>query len=135
MSTALLPEPNADSRPFWDAARECRLLIRLCSECGAKHFMPRNGCPNCWSEHIEWVDASGRGAVYTFSIVRRAPLPEFAADAPYVVALVDLEEGPRVYTNIVGPGALGVVIGDPVQVTFDDRGDGCLVPQFTLVGK
>ena len=135
MTTALHPEPNADSRPFWEAARERRLVIRHCKACGTKHFMPRNGCPNCWSEDLEWVDASGRATVHTFSIVRRAPLPEFAANAPYVVAMVDLEEGPRMYTNIVGAGALDVAIGDKVQVQFDDRGEGCLVPQFTLVGK
>jgi len=98
-----------------------------------KHFMPRNGCPNCWSEDLEWVDASGRGTVHTFSIVHRAPLPEFAADAPYVVAMVDLEEGPRMYTNIVGEAALDVAIGDKVQVRFQDRGEGTVVPQFTRV--
>jgi uncharacterized OB-fold protein len=73
--------------------------------------------------------------VYSFSIVRRAPLPEVAANAPYVVAMVDLEEGPRMYTNIVGEGALDVAIGDRVQVSFDDRGEGYVVPQFTRVGK
>lgn len=135
MTSALFAEPNADSRPYWEATRERRLLIRKCKACGAKHFMPRNGCPNCWSEDLEWADASGRGTVHTFSIVRRAPLPEFAANAPYVVAMVDLEEGPRMYTNIVGADALAVAIGDPVQVTFDDRGDGFVVPQFKRVGK
>ena len=135
MTTALHPEPNADSRPYWDATRERRLLIRNCKSCGMKHFMPRNGCPHCWSEDLEWVDASGRATVYSFSIVRRAPLPEFAANAPYVVAMVDLEEGPRMYTNIVGAGALDVAIGDKVEVSFDDRGEGYVVPQFTRVGK
>ena len=133
--TAIHPEPNADSRPYWDATRERRLLIRNCKVCGTKHFMPRNGCPKCWSEDLEWVDASGRGTVHTFSIVRRAPLPEFAAKAPYVVAMVDLEEGPRMYTNIVGADALDVAIGDAVRVTFDDRGEGYVVPQFTRVEK
>jgi uncharacterized protein len=135
MTSALLPEPNADSRPYWDAARERRLVIRRCRACGAKHFMPRNGCPICWSEDLEWVDASGRGTVHTFSIVRRAPLPEFAANAPYVVAMVDLDEGPRMYANIVGEGALQVAIGDRVQVTFEDRGDGFLLPQFTRTSE
>ena len=135
MTTALLPEPNADSRPYWDAARERRLLIRNCKACGTKHFMPRNACPKCWSDDLEWVESSGRATVHTFSIVRRAPLPEFASNAPYVVAMVDLDEGPRMYTNIVGAGALEVAIGDRVEVTFDDRGDGCLVPQFTRARK
>lgn len=134
MTTALLPEPNADSRAYWNAARERRLLIRSCKACGTKHFMPRNGCPQCWSEDLEWVESSGHAIVYTFSIVRRAPLPEFAANAPYVVAMVDLDEGPRMYTNIVGASALEVAIGDRVEVSFDDRGDGCLVPQFARVG-
>lgn len=134
MSTALQPEPNADSRPYWNAARERRLLIRQCNACGTKHFMPRHACPQCWSDDIAWMDSQGMGSVHTFSIVHRAPLPEFAANAPYVVAMIDLDEGPRMFTNIVGPDALQVAIGDRVEVSFEDRGDGHLVPQFRRTG-
>ena len=125
------PEPNADSRPYWAAAREGRLLIRACKSCGAKHFMPRHLCPQCWSDQLEWVESSGSGTVHSYSIVHRAPLPEFAANAPYVIAMIDLDEGPRMFANVIGQGALKVAIGDRVTVTFEDRGDGDKDPQFS----
>ncbi|MBU3738142.1 MAG: Zn-ribbon domain-containing OB-fold protein [Rhodoferax sp.] len=128
------PEPNADSRPYWQAASERRLVVRHCRACGKRHFMPRSLCPTCWSDDLEWIDCSGRGSVYSFSIVYRAPTLDFAQTAPYVIALVDLEEGPRMFANVVGPGALEVRIGELVQVTFEPRGtDGALMPQFMRV--
>src|SRR5882757_209972 len=90
-----MPSPNGDSLPYWNAAREQRLLIRSCKACGAKHFMPRYLCPECWSDDLEWVESSGRGRVHSFSVVHRAPTPVHMANAPYVIALVDLDEGPR----------------------------------------
>ena len=128
------PEPNADSRAFWLAASERRLIVRQCSACGARHFMPRGQCPACWSDRLEWIDCSGLGKVYSFSVVRRAPTPDFGAIAPYVIALVDLDEGPRMFTNIVGPGALEVSMGERVKLTFEPRGnEGALIPQFMRV--
>lgn len=123
------PEPNGDSRPYWDAAREHRLVIRRCRDCGAKHFMPRHLCPQCWSDRLEWIDCKGAGTVASFSIVHRAPTAPFKAQTPYVVALVDLDEGPRMMSNIVGDGALDVAIGERVRVTFEER-DGMTIPQF-----
>jgi uncharacterized OB-fold protein len=125
------PQPNGDSLPYWNAARERRLLIRKCNACGVKHFMPRHLCPHCWSDQLEWVQSQGRGSIYSFSIVHRAPTPTFAVKTPYVIALVDLDEGPRMFANVVGHDALDVAIGDRVSVTFEDRGDGTLMPQFT----
>jgi uncharacterized OB-fold protein len=93
--------------------------------------MPRHLCPHCWSDQLEWAESAGRGSIQSFSIVHRAPTADFAANAPYVIALVDLDEGPRMFANVVGNGALEVAIGDRVSVTFEDRGDGALVPQFT----
>lgn len=124
------PEPNGDSLPYWNAARERRLLIRQCKACGARHFMPRHQCPVCWSVQLEWIESRGLGTVHSFSIVHRAPLPIFMTNGPYVIALIDLDEGPRTFANILGEDALGVSIGDRVQVTFEDRGDGVMVPQF-----
>ena len=127
-----LPEPvsNADSAPYWTAARERRLLIRSCRACGTKHFMPRHLCPACWSDQLEWVPSAGKGSVHSFSIIRRAPVAAFAQKVPYVVALIDLDEGPRMVTNIVGDDALSVRIGERVEVTFEERGDGAMLPQF-----
>jgi len=127
-----LPQPvsNADSLPYWNAARERRLVIRQCKACGQPHFMPRYLCPHCWSDELEWVDAKGGGSVHSFTVVRRASDPAFAALVPYVVALIDLDEGPRMMANILGANALDVKIGDRVSVSFEDRGDGALLPQF-----
>ena len=132
MEQAKLPQPvvNADSQPYWAAARERRLVIRKCQACSQLHFMPRHLCPHCWSDQLEWVDAKGTGSVHSFTIMRRASDPAFAHLVPYAVALIDLEEGPRMMANIVGPDALEVKIGDRVQVTFEDRGDGAMLPQF-----
>lgn len=128
-----VPIPNADSIPYWSAAREERLVIRQCKECGEKHFMPRHLCPHCWSDQLEWIDASGAGTVHSFTVIRRASDPAFADLVPYVLALIELEEGPRMMSNIVGPDALNVKIGDRVTVTFEDRGDGAKLPQFARV--
>lgn len=131
-----LPRPiaNADSLPYWNAARERRLVVRKCKECGEMHFMPRHLCPACWSDQLEWVDAKGTGTVHSFSIIRRASDPAFAHLVPYVTALIDLDEGPRMMTNVLGDDALSVKIGDRVKVNFEDRGDGALLPQFVRAG-
>jgi uncharacterized OB-fold protein len=132
-----LPQPvaNADSLPYWTAARERRLVIRRCRSCGELHFMPRHLCPNCWSDDLEWIDAGGGGAVHSFTIIRRASAPAFAPRVPYVVALIDLDEGPRMMANVLGDDALSVAIGDRVQLSFEDRGDGALIPQFQRAGQ
>ncbi len=130
MGTELLPPTvNADSEPYWSAARENRLLVRRCRSCQKMHFMPRYLCPSCWSNDLEWVESSGQGTVHSFTIVRRASVPEYNSRAPYVVALVDLAEGPRMMANIIGDDALTTAIGDEVVVVFEERGDA-KVPQF-----
>ena len=131
-----LPAPvsNPDSAPYWNGAREERLMIRKCCACSALHFMPRFLCPSCWSEDLEWIQSSGRGTVHSFTVIRRAPMEIFASRVPYVVALVDLEEGPRMMTNIVGANALETRIGDRVSVCFEDRGEGAKIPQFQRTG-
>ena len=130
--TQSLPRPiaNADSQPYWDAARERRLVIRKCKSCGTLHFMPRHLCPACWSDQLEWVESKGNGTVHSFSIIRRASDPAFAPKVPYVTALIELDEGPRMMANILGEDALSVRIDDRVKLTFEDRGDGALLPQF-----
>lgn len=132
---AALPKPvaNADSHTYWNAARERRLVIRKCNACGQLHFMPRYLCPSCWSDNLDWIDASGTGRVHSFSVIRRASDPVFASRVPYVLALIELDEGPRMMANILGKDALGVAVGDPVTVTFEDRGDGALIPQFERI--
>ncbi len=128
-----LPVPivNADSAPYWEGAREGKLLLQRCEVCQALRFFPRYLCTECGSEKTRWVEVSGRGTVHSFTIVHRAALPEFQAQTPYAIALIDLAEGPRMMTNVVGEDALNVEIGDAVDVTFEDRGiDGAKIPQF-----
>ena len=127
-----LPQPisNADSQAYWSAARERRLVIRRCMTCNAYHFMPRHLCPTCWSDQLEWVDSKGTGTVHSFTIIRRASAAAFSSLVPYVLVLIDLDEGPRMMTNLLGDDSLSVAIGDPVKVAFEDRGDGSLIPQF-----
>lgn len=129
------PEPNGDSRPYWDAAAQGRLVIRSCKACGTRHFMPRLLCPECWSDQLEWVESPGLGTIYSFSMVHRAPTPEFGANAPYMIAMIDLDEGPRMFANIVGEDANEAAIGDRVHVRFEERGEGIKLPQFARVAK
>ncbi|MCX7141831.1 MAG: Zn-ribbon domain-containing OB-fold protein [Proteobacteria bacterium] len=128
-----LPAPivNPDSQAYWDGARNGRLMIRKCKACGVLHFLPRYLCPSCWSTDLEWIQSSGRGTVHSFTIIRRAPLPAFTDRVPYVVALIELEEGPRMMANILGEDALATGIGDAVEVCFEERGDGAKIPQFS----
>lgn len=132
MIKAPLPAPivNADSAPYWNAAREGKLVLPRCRNCGHTFFMPRHQCPACWSDDLAWEEASGRGKVHSFSIVRRASLAAFAARTPYVLALIDLEEGPRMMSNILGEDALETRVGDAVEVCFEECEGGAKLPQF-----
>jgi uncharacterized OB-fold protein len=119
--TGSKPEEFGDptTAPFWAAAREHRLVIQRCEACGRHQFYPRPFCLECLSDRIEWVGASGRATIYSMTTVRVQIAPEF--EPPYRVAVVDLEEGPRLLTTIVGPDCR---IGDPVQVDWRDRAGG-----------
>ncbi|MET9525693.1 Zn-ribbon domain-containing OB-fold protein [Streptomyces coeruleorubidus] len=99
-----LPEPDAFTRTYWEAAAEGRLLIRRCRTCHRAHHYPREFCPHCWSEDVAWERASGRATLYTWSVVHRNDLPPFTDRTPYVAAVVDLAEGPRMMTEVVGAG-------------------------------
>lgn len=133
MSSSELPMPasNADSEPYWQAAREGKLVLQQCVACGLKRFLPRHLCPVCWSDQTQWVEATGRGTIHTVTTVRRAPSQAFREKVPYVVALIDLEEGPRMMSNIVGPNAGEAHIGQAVEVTFETRVGGA-IPQFKI---
>ncbi|MDX2690717.1 Zn-ribbon domain-containing OB-fold protein [Streptomyces scabiei] len=98
-----LPEVDGFTRTFWDAAAGGRLLLRRCGAagCGRAHHYPREFCPYCWSEDVRWEEASGRATLYTWSVVHRNDLPPFGERTPYVPAVVDLAEGPRMMTEVV----------------------------------
>ncbi len=132
-ATISKPGPRASplTRPFWDAAREERLLIQHCPVCARWVFYPRKRCPHCWADELEWREASGRAHVASFTTVERPGHPAFADDVPYVVALVDLEEGPRMLTNIVELTPRDLDVGDPVEVVWQHHPTHSL-PQFRL---
>ena len=130
-----VPAVNADTKPYWDAAREGRLVLKFCSTCRKAHFPPRYLCPTCWSACTDWIESKGRGALYSFTVMHRAPTPAFNAGVPYVVALVDLDEGPRMLANVIGADARSVRIGERVRVVFEKRKDGFALPQFERIAS
>ena len=113
-----LPVPDVETKRYWDAAAASRLLIKYCRRCRAHFFYPRDHCPRCWATDTEWQDASGRGTVYTFTIVHQNDLPPFNERVPYVVAIVELEEGVRMTANIEGCAPDDVRCGMPVVVDY-----------------
>jgi uncharacterized OB-fold protein len=125
-----LPHPTPVSRPFWDAAREHRLSLQRCAACGRHVYYPRTLCPHCGDSDLAWTDVSGRGTVYSYTIARRATARPFEPDVPYVIAIVELEEGPHMTTNIVGCDPDAVHIGMPVEAAFDDVTDEVTLVTF-----
>jgi hypothetical protein len=133
--TARLEPPISEvTRPFWDATRAERLVLQHCRTCERAVHYPREICPRCLGSELEWRPASGRGVVYAFTVNHVAGNPTMEGRVPYVVALVDLEEGVRMMTNIVGcePGA--VHVGMPVGIAWEALGDGRKLPLFTPRG-
>ncbi|HET9476205.1 MAG TPA: OB-fold domain-containing protein [Dehalococcoidia bacterium] len=127
-----LPTPSPETKRFWDGCKKHELWIPFCRSCETYYWHPRDFCPNCFSWDTDWRKASGRGTIYTFAIQYRAWHPGWADDVPYVTALVDLEEGPRIYTTIVDIEAdpKHVRCGMPVEVLFEDISDDIALPKF-----
>jgi len=119
------PKPNPETQAFWDATAQGRFLIRRCTACGKAHWYPRKACPLCWGEKTEWVEASGRGTIYSYSVMRRAA-------EPYVVAYVTLAEGPTMLTNLVDCDFDALAIGQEVRLKFSPSEGGPPVPTFTI---
>ena len=126
-----LPKPTPETRPFWDAARERRLLIQACDDCGTRYFYPRPLCPSCLSRQVQWIEASGRGRLHTFVINHRPPRG-FPVAAPFVIGIVELDEGPRMMAHIVDvaadPAALRCEM--PLEVVFAELTPEITVPKF-----
>jgi uncharacterized OB-fold protein len=119
------PPVNPETRPFWDGAAEGRFLLKKCLACGAFHYYPRAICPFCFSDRTEWHAAAGTGTIYSYSIMRRAPIP-------YAIAYVTLDEGVVVMTNIVDCDFDAIRIGRKVSLVFKASDGGPPVPMFTL---
>jgi uncharacterized OB-fold protein len=118
------PSEGTASAPFWDATRARRLVVQRCAACAGYVWYPRAVCPACLSEDLAWVDVEGVGRVYSVSVHYRAPSAELADAVPYAVALVDLDEGPRLLSNVVGCDPEAVAIGDRVRAVWAPLPDG-----------
>ena len=127
-----VPRPDAATAPYWEAARQGKLVVQRCRQCRTFIHYPRNICPACLAEDMEYVGSTGRGTVYSLTVTHRPP-PAFAGDELYVIALVDLEEGVRMVTRIVGPGAEAARIGARVAVAFEEVAEGVTLPVFRVL--
>ncbi len=123
------PMPNLETREFWEGLDRGVFLLRRCDGCGNHIWYPRFVCPACHSTDTSWVESSGKGTVYTYTVVRRPPGGPWNEAVPFVVGYVELEEGPRVLSNIVDVDPNAVTVGMPVQVVYhkaDNEGGGTL---------
>lgn len=131
MTETSLPTPappvTPETKPFWDATAEGKLRLPRCRACRTVIWYPRGMCPECHATDIEWLDASGRGSIYSFTVVHRGG---YAGGEPYVLAYVELDEGPRMMTNIVTDDHASLEVAQPVEVVFHDTGEGTALPRF-----
>jgi hypothetical protein len=128
-----IPKPliDSDSRTFWEGLGKNKLMIQKCEDCDKHIFYPRALCPHCFSEKVSWKKASGMGKIYSYTVVHRAFGP-FAEQTPYVVAIVELEEGVRMMTRIIGDRER-IAIGKAVTVTFEQIEADLILPYFKLI--
>lgn len=122
-----LPQPGPDMMPFFDAAKRRELVVQRCGGCGTMRFPARAICSRCLSRDATWIPLSGRGTVFSFAIMHQAVHPGFATEVPYAVVVIELDEGPRLLSNLLECPTADVRIGMPVEVTFD-----VVSPDFTL---
>jgi uncharacterized OB-fold protein len=122
------PIINSETKPFWDATAEGKLLLPKCKACSTVIWYPRAFCPECSSFDLEWIQASGRGTIYSYTINRRGQGDY--RDMAYVVAYVELEEGPRLLTNIVDADYEKLSVGQAVEVVFHTTSNGAALPRF-----
>jgi len=126
------PIPVADqaSAPWFEAAKQHRLLLQRCDDCDAYRFPAWPRCDNCWSINWHWATASGKGTVYSWARMHQVYMPGFADDVPYTLAIVELDEGPRMNTNLVDTDPATLKAGLRVGVVFDDITDQIALPKF-----
>lgn len=131
MTTLPSPDPfvHDDVLPFWEATREHRLVLPRCTTCQTIIWYPRGFCSACGTFDVEWIDAAGTGTVYSCTVARKGQ-GAYQAAAPYLVAYVDLDEGPRLITNLIDCDVEAVRIGDRVTVAFTDTESGYALPRF-----
>ncbi|MCC6887805.1 MAG: Zn-ribbon domain-containing OB-fold protein [Hyphomicrobiales bacterium] len=125
-----IPVPSIESKAYWDGLRSHRLLMPECRNCEHRWFPPSQLCPRCRSDAVGWSQVSGRGKIFSYVVFHRVYDRSFADDVPYVVAIVELEEGPRLLSNIVGCDINMIKCEMPVHVEFEDIGCNMTIPKF-----
>ena len=133
MASRLAPTTNRDNEFFWNALRDHKLLIQKCSECGALRNPPRPMCPNCTSLDWDTVESSGRGTVYSYVMPQHPPFPFM--EYPYIVALIELEEGVRIVSNLCDIEPEDIETGLPVEVFYETFDDDLVLHQFRPAGE
>lgn len=130
--TKPLPVPDPVTKPYWDSVKAHAMQLQQCGDCGKFVFYPRAVCPHCFSRNLQWTPVSGRGKIYGFTISHQKKMPNFGADVPYTIAVVELAEGVRMMTNIVGVEAdpSKIKVGMGVVVQYDDVTDAITLPKF-----
>ena len=123
-----VPEPTADTQPYWDGLNEGRLRLQRCADCGKVRHYPRPMCDACYSMNVDWFDASGRGRVHSWTVTHHAFHPGFKADLPYALVTVDLEEGVRMNAQLRGLDPAELRIGLPVRVGYEKATEGLTLP-------
>ncbi|HLU04044.1 MAG TPA: OB-fold domain-containing protein [Advenella sp.] len=118
--------PTADNRPFWDGCQQEKIRYQLCQHCGTVQLIPRSVCTRCHSRDLAWQDACGLGVVLSHTTVYRAPTPAFKSETPYVIALIDMQEGFRLMVNMRDGADINLTIGDTVRIRFEARPEGLL---------
>ena len=126
------PIPTAETAPYWRAAHEGRLEIQYCRDCARHQFYPRAFCTRCLSDQIEWLRASGRGRIYTYTVCHVTGHPAFEARVPYAIGMVELDEGVRMLAGIVDSDLGRLAVGAPVEVRFERISDEITLPMFRL---
>lgn len=125
-----IPRPNEVSKTYWHGTARREILLQKCKDCDNIQYYPRPLCTKCFSQDLSWIRASGRGTVHTFSVIYQNIQPGFVDELPYVLVVVELEEGPRMTTNILNCAPQDVYIGMPVEMTFQYITPEVWLPQF-----
>lgn len=130
-----LPQPTDLTRPYWQATARGELHMQHCGACGRWQFYPRPFCIHCEAEALQWRPVAGTGKVYTYTVNHRAPNPFMKARLPYVVAMIELDEGPRLMANVLDARPGDMAIGRRVEVAFERVSDDMALPQFRLLAE
>lgn len=135
MADPILPQVTELNRPFWDGCAEGELRLQRCSGCGHLRFPISPTCPRCLDDGFAWESLSGRGSIFSFVVFRQGYHPYWKERLPYATALVQLDEGPRMFGDVVDADPESLEVGMPLEVTFDQATDGLSIPRFLVASR